>query len=254
LSEGKTSRYGTIVWVTGGSSGLGEALVRTVPFPDCRVINVSRRPLEGVANLNADLSDPASWDLLRDHLATEFAAFAGGRAVFVHNAAATSLGAGFAGHTDFAAHRAQVLLNAAAPLVIGEAFLAACPARVDGGLVLLGSASASRVVLGGASYAAAKAGVEHWVRVVREERRRAGHGPWVVGVRPGTVDTPGMRAAMLGAAMPPERKEQFQRHLAEGRFLEPGVVARRIWALLPPDDAGPDVVLAGESISPQVQD
>jgi benzil reductase ((S)-benzoin forming) len=251
LNERETSRGGTLVWVTGGSGGLGEALVRTVPFPDCRVINVSRRPLGGVVNLTADLGDPASWDLLRDHLAKEFAAFEGGRAIFVHNAAATSFGTGFAGHTDFKAHRAQVLLNAAAPLVIGDAFLAACPPRVDGGLVLLGSASASRIVLGRASYAAAKAGVEQWVRVVREERRRQGHGPWVVGIRPGTVDTPGMRAAMLGAAMPVERKEQFQRHLAEGRFLEPGVVARRIWAVLPPDDAGPDIVSVGESIRAQ---
>ena len=78
----------------------------------------------------------------------------------------------------------------------------------------MSSAAARHPYEGNASYCAAKAGVEMWVRVVRRELKRRGRKTWVVAVRPGFVDTPTTR---MNAAQPeetypvgPQMKRQFQ--------------------------------------------
>jgi benzil reductase ((S)-benzoin forming) len=77
--------------------------------------------------------------------------------VFIH--AAGAIGPiGFAGETDPREYRASVLLNAAAPLILGDAFLRAgrhlsCRRQ----LVLLSSGAAQRPYPGVAAYGAAKA-------------------------------------------------------------------------------------------------
>ena len=46
-----------LVFITGGSSGIGAAMARVVPYSDARVINISRRALPGTDHYQADLSD-----------------------------------------------------------------------------------------------------------------------------------------------------------------------------------------------------
>jgi benzil reductase ((S)-benzoin forming) len=73
----------SIVWITGATQGIGAALARSVPYPDARVINIARRQHPDLETVQADLTDPASWDRIIDHVRSELASFRGERAVFI---------------------------------------------------------------------------------------------------------------------------------------------------------------------------
>lgn len=90
---------GTLIWVTGASRGIGEALIQSVPWPGARVIGVSRSPGPASDHLAADLATPAGWDMTESSLHRELAGFCGSRVAFLH--AAGEIGpVGFAGETD----------------------------------------------------------------------------------------------------------------------------------------------------------
>jgi len=113
-----------LVFITGGSSGIGAAMARVVPYSDARVINISRRALTGCEHHEADLSDPAAWCEVADLFAREIKNFAGERIVFVHSAG-TLQPIGFAGEVSADDYVRQVLLDSASPQVLGDAFLRA---------------------------------------------------------------------------------------------------------------------------------
>jgi NAD(P)-dependent dehydrogenase (short-subunit alcohol dehydrogenase family) len=240
----------TIIWITGATQGIGQALARAVPYPDARVVNISRRRHPEIETVIADLTDPGSWDVVSQHLAHELAAFNGERAIFIHNANYGS-SSGFVGEIDPVEYRRQVLANGAASLVIGDAFVRACRPGYESGLVMISSASAKFAMQGMAVYGAAKAGMEQWVRAVRAERKTRGAGPWVVAIRPGFVVTDSMRAQYAdghgdvdafpgGAAV--------AQAIAEGRGQSPDECAQSIWALVPPEPDGRTVLFLGEFI------
>ena len=221
----------SLVWISGASSGIGEALARTVPDEGARVIGISRRAPAGIAHLEADLSDASSWSDVGASFERELAGFAGERVVFVH-AAGTLEPIGFAGEVPTEAYTANVVLNSAVPQVLGHRFLAAA-ADVEASrhLVMLTSGAASSVYEGWSSYGAAKAAIDQWVRDVGAEQARRG-GVHVMAVAPGTVDT-GMQAQLRAVAENdfPQRQKFLDLHEA-GRLSDPDDVARRIWALL----------------------
>jgi len=185
------------------------------------------------------------------HLQEELASFRGERALFIHNANLS--GSGFVGEIDEQLYRQQVLANAAASLVLGDAFIRHCPEGLDAGLVMISSASAKFAMQGMAVYGAAKAAMEQWVRAVRAERKRRGTGPWVVAIRPGFVVTDEMRATY---AAPPDGQTRdempgaaaIREAIASGRGQTPDGVAQEIWSLLPPDPEGRTVLFLGEFI------
>lgn len=70
-----------LVFVTGGSSGIGRALIETLPWPGARVLNLSRRagpagavPAEHVA---VDLATASGWDRAAACFARELGRFGG---------------------------------------------------------------------------------------------------------------------------------------------------------------------------------
>jgi benzil reductase ((S)-benzoin forming) len=222
----------TLFFVSGGSSGIGEALIRTLPFAPARVFEVSRRGAAGRESLRVDLADPASWPRVAELFRRELDGFAGERAVFAH-AAGTLQPIGFAGEEDAAAYAAAVLLNAAAPQVLGDAFLrAARAARAPCQLVMIGSGAARHVYPGWSSYGAGKAAVDQWVRTAGAEQEIRGGRCRVLSVSPGLVAT----------AMQEEiRATPAARFPGRGRFVEaferrelrdPLQAARAIWSLL----------------------
>lgn len=240
----------TIVWITGATQGIGAALANAVPYPDARVINISRRAHPTLETVVADLSDPQAWDRIAEHLREELSAFTGERAIFFHNA--NLGGSGFVGEIDPDLYRRQVLANAAASLIVGDAFIRACPVGLDAGLVMISSASAKFAMQGLAVYGAAKAAMEQWVRAVRAERARRGAGPWVVAIRPGFVVTDEMRAkfaSLTDADIAADPGAPAVRDaIAAGRGDTPEQCARGIWSLLPPDPNGRTVLFLGEFI------
>ena len=67
----------SLVWISGASSGIGAALVATVPFEDARVIGISRGEPSGAEHLEADLADPASWSTVAESFRRELDGFDG---------------------------------------------------------------------------------------------------------------------------------------------------------------------------------
>jgi benzil reductase ((S)-benzoin forming) len=237
----------TIVWITGATQGIGAALARSVPYPDARVINISRRLHPELESVQADLTDPGSWDRVVEHVGNELAAFRGERAIFFNNANYPGT-PGFAGVADPDEQRKQVYANAAAPLVLCDAFIRACRPEFESGLVMISSATARYAMEALAVYGAAKAAMEQWVRAVRAERRRLATGPWVIAIRPGFVATDQVRATRArfeaGGDDYPGRAAVIAA-LAAGQFLTPDESASQIWALLPPKPDGRNVLYVG---------
>ncbi len=220
-----------LVWISGASSGIGAALAASVPYEGARVIGISRRAPAGIEHLRADLSDPASWAEVGASFDRELAGFDGECAAFIH-AAGTIEPLGFAGEVDADAYTANVLLNSAAPQVLGQRFLhAARGFRATSHLVMLSSGAARSIYSGWSSYGAGKAAIDQWVRDVGSEQDRRG-GTRVLSVAPGTVDTT-MQALLREVAEDdfPQRQKFLDLH-RDNRLSDPAEVARRLWGLL----------------------
>ena len=222
-----------LTFISGASAGIGRALAATVPWGG-RVIGISRRPPDGAEHLAADLADPSSWTLVGESFRRELAGGQADRVVFVQ-AAGTLDPIGFAGEVDSDAYRTNVMLNSAAPQVLGHLFLAAVAGLdVPRALMLLTSGAARSVYPGWSSYGAAKAATDQWVRDVGAEQELRG-GAQVLAVGPGTVDTD-MQSQMRATSERdfPARGKFVDLH-REGRLSDPEDVARRLWSLLDRD-------------------
>lgn len=222
-----------LVIVTGGSAGIGRALLAAAPAGADRLeVSRSGTDLDGVEHLTADLASPATWSEVGTELARRIAGSDADRVTVVHNAG-TIEPIGFAGEVDPEAYTRAVLLNSGAPQVLGHHVLGALrdhPARRRE-LVLVSSGAAYKSYPGWSGYSAAKAAVDQWVRAVADEQARRG-GVRVHAIAPGVVAT-GMHAVIRDTD---ERDfpsvERFRRLHAEGALLDPGDVARQLWEAL----------------------
>lgn len=202
-----------------------------MPWESARIIGINRRPLTGIEHLEADLSDPGSWPAVGESFRREMAIFTGDRVALVQ-AAGTIQPLGFAGDVPTASYTANVLLNSAAPQVVGQMFLATVgDLDIRRHLVMLTSGAARSVYPGWSSYGAAKAATDQWVRDVGAEQSQRG-GVEVLSVAPGTVDT-AMQAQLreTSEADFPQRQKFLDLH-RDGRLIDPDEVARDIWRLL----------------------
>ncbi|MGE0881618.1 MAG: SDR family NAD(P)-dependent oxidoreductase [Acidimicrobiia bacterium] len=243
-----TNAAETLVFITGATQGIGAALARKVPWPDARVVNISRRQHPELESVIADITQPEAWDVVAALFERELSSFDGERAIFVHNAIYPAA-PGFAGEGDPAEVRKEVLGNVAAPLVLGDAFIRACRPGYESGLVMVSSAAAKFAMEGRAVYGGAKSAMEQWVRGVRAERRTRGTGPWVVAVRPGFVVTERMLEAHQKGG---ESQRDFPGAAAvaeaidNGDYLTPDQSAEQIWAAMPPAADGRTVLFFGK--------
>lgn len=222
-----------LVWISGASAGIGAALARSVPWPGATVVDISRRGgTPGTEHLAADLADPAGWSRVAADFAARLDGYRGDRVVFVHNAG-TLTPIGPAGAVDPTAYTRNVLLNSAAPQVLGDAFLrAVAPLRCERHLVMLTSGAAKKPYAGWSGYCAGKAAVDHWVRTAGLEQQA---GCRVIAVGPGVVGT-AMQAEIRAAGEADFPAVGRFRELHEtGALADPDDVAARIWALLERD-------------------
>lgn len=247
MANGETGAASTLVFITGATSGLGRGIAGTVPWAQHTVINLSRTSSPDYESVFLDLTDESSWTTATHAVHEKIACFDGCRVVFVHNAYHPEP-VGFIGEVDPAALQAHTLANVAAPLVLGDAFIRSALARPDleSGLILISSAGARIAFEGNAVYCAGKAAVEQWVRVVRAERRRRKTGPWIVAIRPGTVDTPQLRAAAAEDPRNLPHAPLIGRAIEEKAYESPQEVGAKIWASVPPPPDGRHVVFLGE--------
>ncbi len=225
----------TLIFISGASSGIGLALARSAPWPGARVIDVSRSGAAGFEHFAADLAEPAEWGRVAALFARELRDFAGERVVFIH-AAGTLEPIGFAGEVDAAAYRRAVLLGAACPQVLGDAFLrAAQSTAAQCHLVMISSGAAHSVYEGWSAYGAGKAAVDQWARTAGAEQARRGGRVRVIAVAPGIVATPMQeQIRATPAARFPEVARFVELH-EKHELRAPAEVAREIWALLDRD-------------------
>jgi len=226
----------SLVWISGASSGIGSALAATVPWADAHVVDISRSGgTPGTEHLPADLADPDGWALVEAHLIARLGATDARRAVFVHNAGKLDP-IGPAGAVDSRAYATNVLLNAAAPQVLGHAFLRAVSEFAGTArLYLLTSGAATKPYPGWSSYCGAKAGVDHWVRTVgQEQRARAEAGRpscRVVAVAPGVVATPMQEQIRATDPALFPAVARFKALHEQGELRDPSDAARQLWSL-----------------------
>ena len=221
-----------LVWISGASAGIGRALADHRPDPDARVFDISRTGgTPGTEHVPADLADPASWSALEAHFRAHLTAEVDS-ALFIVNAGVIDP-VGFAGEVDSVAYRRNVLLNGAAPQVLGHAFLAAAKAaEVTAQLVLLTSGAGRHPYPGWSGYCAGKAAVDMWTRAVGEELTRRGDAQRVFAVAPGVVAT-AMQARIRGAD-PGEfpAVARFRELHAHNELTSPTDAAKGIWSLI----------------------
>ena len=219
----------SLVFISGASSGIGLAMARSVPWPDARVIDISRRGAKGLAHHAADLADPASWPGVRSLFAREVKGFEGERVVFVHSAGSIEP-MGFAGEVDALAYTRQVLLNAAAPQVLGEAFLAAARDTSAACFLLnIGSGAAGNPYRGWSAYCAGKAAMDHWVRTVGVEQGERG-GAQVLSIAPGIVATAMQEQIRATDAEDFPDADRFRALHRDGALRAPEDAALDLWA------------------------
>ncbi|MGH9278946.1 MAG: SDR family NAD(P)-dependent oxidoreductase [Acidimicrobiales bacterium] len=225
----------SLIFISGASSGIGDALSRNLPWEPARVVGISRsKPGAADEHVAVDLADPATWPAVGQAFEREVAGGEWDRVVFVH-AAGNLDPIGFAREVDADAYQANVLLNSAAPQVLGHLFLAATEGiTAPHHVVMITSGAAKSVYPGWSSYGAAKAAVDQWVRNVGAEQDIRG-GAKVIAVAPGTVDTD--MQAMLRSTTDDDfpKRQKFVDIHAEGKLADPDEVARDIWSLLDRD-------------------
>jgi NAD(P)-dependent dehydrogenase (short-subunit alcohol dehydrogenase family) len=192
------------VIVTGGTGGLGRAVVAAFAANDWRVVVLDMRPaeLEGAEVVEANLTD--------EHEVARAVRSATGDAGAPLRAVANLVG-GFAAEQPVAStpvevFEAQFTLNLRPTYLVTQAAL---PALVDAGggaIVCVSSRSALHPFAGAAGYCASKAAVIAFAQVVAREH--AGDGVRCNAVLPQMIDTPANRAAMPpeehGKLTPPE--------------------------------------------------
>ncbi|WP_433163572.1 SDR family NAD(P)-dependent oxidoreductase [Kribbella sp. CA-247076] len=219
----------SLVWISGASAGIGAALAASVPYADARVIDVSRSG-GSAEHFKADLSDPADWARVEAHFREELAGYDGERVVFIHNAG-TITPIGPAAEADREDYTRAVLLNSAAPQILGRAFLAAtAPLTCERHLVMLSSGAAKTAYAGWSSYNAGKAAVEHWVRTVGAEQGPGGCR--VIAVAPGVVDTAMQSEIRATSAENFPTVGRFHELKNTGALSTPAAAATGIWSLL----------------------
>lgn len=221
-----------IVFISGASSGIGLALREALPLENVQLTDISRRGSEGCEHFPADLADPDAWRGVADLFETRLKAFGGDRAVFIHSAG-TLHPMGPAGEVDSEAYTRNVLLNSAAPQVLGHAFLHALRhSNAAGVLVMISSGAAANVYEGWTSYGAGKAAVNQWVRTAGAEQSRRGSRCRVISIAPGVVET-AMQAQIRATSTSdfPDVARFIEMH--DSRELRsPEIVAREIWELI----------------------
>ena len=232
----------TVVFVSGASSGIGAALLETVPYPDARVVGIARRDCPGSERLRVDLADPRTWPVVAARIEAILDETQPTRAVFLHMAGVgTPFGTAAAATLD--EYIASVLLNSASGQVLGKALISACVRRSRPATVVLCSSPATLTPMVGMShYGSGKAAMEYWVRAVAQEEAV---GPKVraFAVMPFAVDTPMLQAVIRQSEQPiPEaiRDAAKQRRLASAE-----ATAREIWGLVTADTPSGAVVPVG---------
>jgi benzil reductase ((S)-benzoin forming) len=218
--------------VTGASAGIGRAVAHAARSRGEVVAAVSRSESSADRTLTADLAYPATWPVVAEWV-EEIATGGHWEHVDLIHAAATLVPIGPAGEVDPDAYTANVLLNSAAPQVLGASFVGVLNRHgLAGCVVMLSSGAARTAYEGWSSYGAGKAAIDQWVRTVGAEQVRQPVPVKVLAVAPGVVATAMQEYIRRTPAERFPRVERFHRMHEEGELADAGDVATRLWEVI----------------------
>ena len=188
------------VLITGGTGGLGRAVVARFAADGWRVVVADTRSaeLEGAEVIGADLTDP-------DDVARVLRTAAGDAEAPL--GALANLVGGYAGDqpvatTPFDAFERQFALNLRPTYLVTQAALPRLAAAGGGSIVCVSSRSAIHPFAGASGYCASKAAVIALAQVVAREAKE--DGIRCNAILPMKIDTPANRAAGDPGGTPPE--------------------------------------------------
>jgi dehydrogenase/reductase SDR family protein 7B len=171
---------GKVVWITGASSGIGEALARHFAHAGSRLILSSRREdelkrvaricsgAESVTVLPLDLSQPG----LMENAAYRALDVCGSVDVMVHNAGVSQRS--FAAETDYRVDELLIRTNYLGPLALTKALLPSMRARRQGHFIVVTSVLGKFGLPGRSGYCASKHALHGFFETIRAELWRDG--------------------------------------------------------------------------------
>lgn len=233
--------------VTGGSRGIGRAVVEKALAVGHRVAVIDVRP-EGLAELTADLAtdrlitaavdvtDPAAVDRWLTALVAEH----GAPRSLVNNAGIVRRG--LLEDLDIADWRAVLDVNLTGPFIMTQRIGRQMIAHGGGSIVSIGSVASLAWTVGGSSYPSSKAGVAMLMRGAALEWGR--YGIRANTVSPGYTDTP-MTAATWAD---PETANPRLARIPLGRIAQPADIAQVVLFLCSPEAGyvtGQNIVVDG---------
>jgi NAD(P)-dependent dehydrogenase (short-subunit alcohol dehydrogenase family) len=238
-----------LVILTGASRGLGAALAERLLAPGVLLLTLSRRPSPALQDqakaagatleqwaidVGHDVGTAARLETwLHRHASDGFAA-----ATLINNAGLL----GPVGPIDRsnAEQLAAVLrVGLEAPIVLTAAFL--CATRnwaIDKRVLNISSGAGRRPITGWASYCAAKAGLDHYSRVVALDEVLRPHPARIVSLAPGVIDTDMQGELRVAEAAGFPEQSNFIQLKASGQLPAPDAAAARVLAYLARPDFG----------------
>jgi NAD(P)-dependent dehydrogenase (short-subunit alcohol dehydrogenase family) len=235
--------------ITGHSRGLGAALAAALLRPGHRLIGLSRRVNESLAQAAAasgavleqwpaDLAEPLP---VAQRLRESLAACEPGRyerVVLINNAGVVATPTALR-DADLAGLATTLRVDLEATALLCAAFLDATRAwRGQRRVLNISSGLGRRPMASSAGYCAAKAGMDHLTRCLALEEALVPNGARVMSLAPGVIDTDmQVQLREADASKFPDR-ERFVALQREGQLVSAEATAQRVLAILEREDFG----------------
>jgi benzil reductase ((S)-benzoin forming) len=238
-----------LVILTGASRGLGAAMAEQLLTADTLLLTMSRNPSQALQDTaRAAGATLEQWAIDVGHdvgAAARLATWLHHHAAAGFNSAALINNAGLLGPVgpidrgDAGQLAAVLRVGLEAPMLLTAAFLRATRSwAIDKRVLNISSGAGKRPIVGWAAYCAAKAGVDHYSRVVALDEGLLPNPARIVSLAPGVIDTD--MQGELRAAEPAGFPDQF--HFVElkasGQLPTPEAAAARVLAYLARPDFG----------------
>lgn len=242
------SQQGKVAWITGASSGIGEALAKAF-VADGGAVVLSGRNVAELERVASESGAPDNCHILPFET-TDYAAlpamveaaigFRGGVDILVNNAGISQRS--LAKDTDFSVYQKIVEVDLLAPIALTQRLLPHLLSRGSGHVVMISSVAGKAGVPLRTAYCAAKHGLVGYGDSLRTEV--AGQGVKVLVVTPGSVRTNVSRNALNADGSVRGESDQ-----AIDQGIEPDDAAKQIWDAL---TAGKREIVVAQGFEAQI--
>ena len=223
-----------VLIITGGSRGIGQALVTEYLRNGFYVWSIARSQTAvdnpALVQIPFDLSSTSGFELLFEEIFAKISGANVREITFINNAAALTFGPIDTVPTEDIQRVIQ--LNLTAPFLLTSLFIRHTTGwRGRKKMINISSGAAAKPYYGWSVYCATKAALDMLTRTVAVEQAAVENGVRVISISPGVVDTD-MQTAVRSVTKATFRDvDRFRDLKSKGALTEPGVAANRIFAI-----------------------